>query len=295
MSESTALALPAPPSNEPVSVWFSPASFENAQRMAKALVSSNMVPESYRDNMGNALIALDIAQRTGASPLMVMQNLHIIEGKPSWASQFVIAALNSCGRFTPLRFRVTDLGEREVEKVEWSGPKGERTKKIVKFKIHDKKCVAVSTDRATGEILEGPEVSIGMAIAEGWYTKPGSKWVTMEGLMLRYRSAKFFGNLYAPDVLMGMASVDERQDIGDVEYTVVQPAAAAPASAEAPQPDKPKRARSVNAALKGGAKTEPPVIEAGPADEPATLSDIDERSGDMDPGEDDPGEQEDVI
>jgi len=43
------------------------------------------VPENYRGetNMGNALIALDMANRMGISPLMVMQNLHVIEGRPS--------------------------------------------------------------------------------------------------------------------------------------------------------------------------------------------------------------------
>jgi hypothetical protein len=64
------------------------ASFESAQRMALALVSSNIVPEQYRgkDNIGNAIVALEMAQRIGASPLAVMQNLNIIHGRPSWSS-----------------------------------------------------------------------------------------------------------------------------------------------------------------------------------------------------------------
>lgn len=260
MTESTALAVAEPrrePSSQAVSVWQSPAMFEQAQRMARALCNSPMVPTNYRGdaNMGSALIALDIAQRVNASPLMVMQNLHIIEGKPSWASQFVIAALNSCGRFTPLRFRVVDKGVQKVQKDEWSGPKGERTKRVVSMDLPNKTCVAVSTDRATGEILEGPEVSIAMAFAEGWYTKPGSKWVTMEGLMLRYRAAKFFGNLYAPDILMGMPSVDERHDLDDVEYAEVKPVeqADAPAASES----KPKRASRVAAAMAAAPAAEP--------------------------------------
>lgn len=166
------------------------ASFESAQRMALALVSSNIVPEQYRgkDNIGNAIVALEMAQRIGASPLAVMQNLNIIHGRPSWSSTFIIAALNSCGRFAPVRFEVTGDGD-------------------------DRSCIAWTTDK-TGERLEGPPASIAMAKAEGWYAKNGSKWKTMPELMLRYRAAAFFGRLYAPDVLNGMHATEEVEDIG---------------------------------------------------------------------------------
>lgn len=166
------------------------ASFESAQRMALALVSSNIVPEQYRgkDNIGNAIVALEMAQRIGASPLAVMQNLNIIHGRPSWSSTFIIAALNSCGRFAPIRFEVT--GDDD-----------------------DRSCIAWTTDK-TGERLEGPPASIAMAKAEGWFAKNGSKWKTMPELMLRYRAAAFFGRLYAPDVLNGMHATEEVEDIG---------------------------------------------------------------------------------
>lgn len=170
-------------------VYGSIQSFEDAQRMSTALAASSLVPDTYQNNKANCMIALEMSQRIGASPMAVMQNLHIIHGRPSWSSQFVIAALNSCGRFSALRFRVSGTGDEET-------------------------CVAWATDRS-GEVLEGPPVSIAMAKAEGWFGKSGSKWKTMPQLMLRYRAAKFFGNLYAPDVLMGMHSADEVEDFGD--------------------------------------------------------------------------------
>lgn len=170
-------------------VYGSIQSFEDAQRMSTALAASSLVPDTYQGNKANCMIALEMSQRIGASPMAVMQNLHIIHGRPSWSSQFVIAALNSCGRFSALRFRVTGTGDDET-------------------------CVAWATDRS-GEALEGPPVSIGMAKAEGWYSKNGSKWKTMPQLMLRYRAAKFFGNLYAPDVLMGMHTADEVEDFDE--------------------------------------------------------------------------------
>ena len=148
------------------------------------------MPTTYKNNVANTLVALEMANRMGASPLMVMQNLHIIHGRPSWGSSFIIASLNSCGRFSTLRF----VGDSN-------------------------KCKAVATDKATGEVLEGPTVSLEMAKAEGWLTKTGSKWITMPELMLKYRAAAFFGRLYAPEVLMGMQTSEEIVDI-----TPLQPA-----------------------------------------------------------------------
>ncbi len=167
--------------------------FELMQRIAKAMCSSTIVPQEYRgpDKTGNALIAIELANRIGASPMMVMQHLHVIQGRPSFSSQFIISAINTCGKFSPLRYRIDGEGDA-------------------------KGCTAYATELATGEILEGPKVTIEMAKKEGWYSKSGSKWQTMPELMLRYRSAAFFGRLYAPEITMGMQTSDEADDMIDV-------------------------------------------------------------------------------
>ena len=166
-------------------------SFSDAQRIAGALSASTLVPKDYQSNTANCMIAMEMAQRVNANPMAVMQNLYIIHGKPSWSSQFIIAMINGCGRFSPLRFEMMG-GPADEDK--WG-------------------CRAYATDIDSNEKLEGPWVSIKMAKAEGWYSKAGSKWKTMPDLMLRYRAAAFFGRLYAPDLLMGMSSDDEIVDI----------------------------------------------------------------------------------
>jgi hypothetical protein len=168
-------------------------SFEMAQRQAKALSASDLVPQQYKGNVANTLVALEIANRIGASPLMVMQNLNIIHGRPSWGSSFIIAAINGSGKFTALRF-VGDLA---------------------------KGIKAVCQEKATGELLEGPTVTMDMAKAEGWLDKAGSKWKTMPELMMRYRAAAFFGRLYAPEITMGMHSTEEVVDIQHEEPRAV--------------------------------------------------------------------------
>lgn len=167
---------------------FSVKSFDHAQRVAKMLSSSSLIPEAYKGNIQNTLIALEMANRIGASPLMVMQNLYIVQGKPSWSSSFIIASLNSCKRFSPLRFIMGGEGEEYG-------------------------CTAWAYDLSTNDKLEGPKVTWTMVKAEGWLAKAGSKWKTMPELMFRYRAAAFFGRLYAPDILMGMHANDEVQDM----------------------------------------------------------------------------------
>ncbi len=206
--------------------------FELMQRAARLLSSSTLVPVAYRQTiekldrygnvkesrenpnaLANSVVALNMAQRMGADPLMVMQNLYIVEGRPSWSSQWIIAAINGCGRFSPLRFRIESRGEREVEYKSTYWDNNQRHTKVEKVKINDKVCVAWAIEKETGEVIESPAVSIEMAVLEGWYTKNGSKWQTMDEVMLRYRTASFFGKLYAPELLMGLQSVEEAQDI----------------------------------------------------------------------------------
>lgn len=187
-----------------VQAFTSNQNFVDAQRMAQALAASSLVPEQYRGNVANTLIALEMAQRTGSSPMAVMQNLNIIHGKPSWSSSFIIAALGSCGRFEQIQYQMENRGPKNVRNQQ----------------IHDVACRIVTKSKPSGDVLEGPWVSIEMAVLEGWYTKSGSKWQTMPELMLRYRAAAFFGRLYAADVLMGMHSDDEVRDFTQPAGTV---------------------------------------------------------------------------
>ena len=205
-------------------------SFELAIRQAKLLSSSTLVPAQYRgviekkkggnityeqnDNaIPNCVIAMNMASRMGADPLMVMQNLYIVEGRPSWSSQWIIAAINGCGRFSPLRFELNDNGKKDVEYTVTEWVDNNRQNRKVNDTIQNLSCVAWAVEKETGERITSPTVTIEMAVKEGWYQKNGSKWQTMPEVMLRYRTASFFGKLYAPELLMGLQTVEEMQDI----------------------------------------------------------------------------------
>lgn len=190
-AETTALA-PMSDATPATLNLFSIDMFRDAWKVAEQLAKSKLIPQNFQNNPPDCIIAMEMAQRIGASIFAVMQSLYIVHGRPGWSAQFIIAALNSCGRFSPLRFEIT-------------GDRDERT------------CMAWALEKGTGEKLTGPPVSIDLAKKEGWYAKNGSKWQTMPELMLRYRAATFFGRLYAPDILMGMRTAEELHDVdGDI-------------------------------------------------------------------------------
>ena len=191
--------------------------FEDAQRIAKALASSTLIPTQFQGQQGfaNCLVALEIANRMNISPFLAMQHLHVIHGRPSWSSSFIIAMVNGSGRFTPLRFEMSGEGDSLA-------------------------CYAVATDVKSEQELKGPTITMAMAKKEGWSTKTGSKWQTMPELMIRYRAAAFWGRLYASDLLLGIQSQEEVVDVELVNVSTnldelnakIQPPAAEPVKTE---------------------------------------------------------------
>ncbi len=184
------------PSGEALQVFSGIAAFDAAQRMAKALCSSTLVPRDYQGQQGlaNSLIALEIAGRMRLSPLVVMQNMTPIHGRPTWSSKFLIATVNASGRFSPLRFVFDDKEKPTC-------------------------CYAVATDKATGEVLEGETITLELARKEGWWSRKDrngnetSKWQTMTGQMLRYRAAAWWSNVYCPEIALGLITQEEALDI----------------------------------------------------------------------------------
>lgn len=203
--------------------------FEVMQRMAKMYTESTIVPETYKGNTGNCVIALDMAMRMNANPLMIMQNLYVVKGNPSWSSKFLIATINMSGKYSSLRYRKRVLGK--VGKVKyndtvWDNASRKNTIVVKEFDgsdVDNIECVAYATELSTGETLESDPITIETAIKEGWYTKSGSKWVTMPSLMLTYRAAAFWQRMYCPEISMGFLTKEEADDVQDAEYEEIKP------------------------------------------------------------------------
>jgi hypothetical protein len=168
--------------------------FELVQRQAKAYAASSLVPDRFRDNIPNVMIAMELSERIGISVFSVMKNIYFVGNSPSFMATFMIATVNGCGRFTPLRYR-------------FQGKKGD----------DDWGCRAYAMDKESGDECVGPLVDWAMVKAEKWDKNP--KWKSMTELMFHYRSAAFWSRVYAPELSMGMHTRDEVEDARIIDVT----------------------------------------------------------------------------
>ena len=185
--EPVALSVAVPTA---VSMWNDTKLMNLSWRTAKMLSGSGLVPENYRNSPENCLVAIDLSNRLGLSPIMVMQNLYVVKGKPSWSGSFCAAAVNGSGRFTPLEFIF--VGEPGTPS-------------------HG--CYARARRLNTGAVCISDTVTMQMAQREGWLNKPGSKWQTMPVQMMQYRAAAFFARVHCSDILLGIPTYEEVQDV----------------------------------------------------------------------------------
>ena len=179
----------SPVTNTVIAGFFDAQGFELLQRISSAFSKSELVPKEYRGNMPNCMIAIDIASRIKASPLMVMQNLYIVHGNPSFSSKFLIATINSCGRYTSLKY-------------EWRGKQGDS----------NWGCRAYSTEKGSDEKLYGSWVDWKMVEQEGWSKRASTKWLAMPEQMFMYRASAFWQRAYAPELTMGINTVEEAEE-----------------------------------------------------------------------------------
>lgn len=171
-------------------VFSSAENFQEIYNVGKMFASSTLVPQSYQGKPMDCTIAVDMANRMGVSPMMVMQNLYVVKGKPSWSGQACMSMIRASREFKNVR-------------VIYTGVKGEDTWG----------CYIQAEHRESGESIKGTEVTMKMAKDEEWYGKTGSKWKTMPEQMLAYRSAAFFARVYIPNSLMGLYVEGEAEDI----------------------------------------------------------------------------------
>lgn len=186
VQEETAVAIPSGSIME----------LEKLYTMAEMLSKSTIVPVTYQRRPENCFVALDMANRTGMSPFVIMQNLFVIQGKPSWSGQAICSMIRSSKQF------------KNVE-LNYVGTEGK----------DDWGAYVSATRVSNGKLVKGATVTLAISKKEGWYGKTGSKWQTMPEIMLAYRAYAWFGRVYAPELIMGLLSVEEVTDIGTEEVT----------------------------------------------------------------------------
>lgn len=192
--------------NAPLNPYISSENFQTLFDIGKMFASTALVPDNYKNKPMDCAIAVDMANRMGVSPMMVMQNLYVVKGKPQWSGQACMSMIKASNEFKNVR--PVFVGEEGHDG--WG-------------------CYIKAEYRSSGEEVRGTLITIGMAKAEGWYNKPGSKWLTMPRQMLAYRAASFFARVYIPNSLMGLYVEGEAEDTAPAEQPMaVDPFAGTP-------------------------------------------------------------------
>ena len=181
------LVVSPQPELAPVTVWTDKKQFDQLLRAANMLSQTSIIPATYQGKPQDCFVALEMATRMGVSPLVVMQNMYVVKGKPAWAGQACTMFINSCGKFTQVKHVYT--GEKGTD---------------------SRGCYVIATRISDGIQVNGVEVTIAMAKAEGWTAN--TKWRTMPELMLAYRASAFFARVHCPEALMGVQLADEIYD-----------------------------------------------------------------------------------
>ena len=188
--EQTALAVKEPTQNpNAVTMWNDAKLYNQSLAMAQTLSKSEIIPQSYKGKPADCLIAIDIANRLGLSPAIVMQNSQCVRGNFTWKGSACKAMIDGCGRYQKTRY--VYVGEEGKDSYG---------------------CYLEAIDN-DGDIIKGVPVTIAMAKKEGWYNKDGSKWQSMCDLMLKYRAAAFFMRTECASIAMGFLTKEEVEDV----------------------------------------------------------------------------------
>ena len=178
--------LPAVTSTLGGDILSNPALFEHTWRVAKAYASSGLVPKHLQGEPESCLVALDMARVLNENPLVVLQNIFFINNRAGWYTQYLISRANKSGE---LKGRINWRTEGEGKSLT---------------------VTAFATLADTGEEISAT-VSMEMAEKEEWTRN--KKYASMPEHMLKWRSAAFLVRLHIPDVMFGLPTADELEDM----------------------------------------------------------------------------------
>ena len=157
-----------------------PKSIDEALRFADMLSKSNLVPKDFLGNPGNILVAIQWGFELGLQPMQALQNIAVINGRPSIWGDAVIALVKS-----------SPVCEYVVEEIN-----GERAICRVKRKNEPEQSRSFSIEDARKAGLLDKDV-----------------WKKYPTRMLQMRARSWGLRDVFPDVLRGMPIAEELQDI----------------------------------------------------------------------------------
>lgn len=158
-----------------------PRDIKEALAFAEMLSKSNMVPKDFVGNPGNILVAVQWGMELGLQPMQAMQNIAVINGRPSLWGDSVIALV-----------KASPMCEYIIEEV------GEES--------------ATCRVKRRGEPEQERSFSAADAKAAGLLGKQGP-WTQYRKRMMQMRARSWALRDVFPDVLRGMPIAEEVMDM----------------------------------------------------------------------------------
>ena len=209
--------------------------FDHLWRVASCFARSTLVPKHFQQSPENCFLGIQMAIRLGVDPFMFLQKCYIVHGRLGLESQLAIALVNTAGIFrNALDYEV--FGD-EPRKYAASNDK-DNPALINGQQKNDYRVRAFAVRNSNSLAVYGPWVDWSLVESERWHAKEYSKWLTMPGLMFRYRAAMFFARMHCPERLLGMETVEEVQDVGP-KIAEASPAPYTNGSGEGPLTNRP--------------------------------------------------------
>lgn len=163
---------------------FLPASMGEAMELAKLMANGNFVPAHLRNKPGDCLAVIMQSARWGMDPFAVANKTYFVNDRMAYEAQLVNAVLNSSGALA---------GRLDYE---WSG-QGDNLMCRVKGRLK-----ADPRDKYLDQELK----TITVRNSPLWKQSPKTQ--------LGYYTARAWARLYAPEVLLGVYTPDELENIG---------------------------------------------------------------------------------
>lgn len=99
------------PSAENTLTQLTPKTMDEALRFSEILAKSSIVPKDYQGNPGNVLVAVQWGAEIGLPPLQAMQNIAVINGRPSIWGDAMIALVRGSGLLESIEETLSEDGE----------------------------------------------------------------------------------------------------------------------------------------------------------------------------------------
>ena len=191
MVATTGQQLPATPERvKPYQIV--PKTMQEAMEFATAIAKSDLAPKDFKDKPGNVLIAMQMGAEVGLSPMASIQNIAVINGRPSIWGDSMLAICQVHKDFEWIKEYFTDDG------------------------------TAVCVVKRQG--LDPHTQTFGLKdMAMGGYDKKPGPWQTSRKRMLQMRARSFALRDRFADALRGLVMAEEAMDMEPVQVTVLEP------------------------------------------------------------------------